>query len=301
VLLLLCALGIFNPDAADPSSTSGITWPSVSVQGLLEQVSGTLQDTVQSVSSSGSEDFEIHYLNVGEGLSVLVRSNGHSLLYDGGPREKSSFVVSYLQNQGIEELDYLIASHYDADHLNGLIGALHAFSVKEVIGPDYVHDSKTYQSFMSAVSDAGLTVTSPSVGSTYSLGDASFTILSPSRTYEDSNNNSVAIRLVNGGNSFLLSGDAETAGETAMCQSGLTLHSDVICPGHHGAANATSELFLQYTSPSYAVISVGDNDYGHPTEQTLQRLANAGVTVLRTDQLGTIIARSDGYNITWSY
>jgi beta-lactamase superfamily II metal-dependent hydrolase len=110
----------------------------------------------------------------------------------------------------------------------------------------------------------------------------------------------VAIRIVNGNNSFLLSGDAETESETAMCQSGLDLSSDVICPGHHGSYNATSELFLRCTSPTWAVISVGTNDYGHPHAQTLQRLADAGVQVLRTDELGTIVASSDGQTITWN-
>ena len=86
-----------------------------------------------------------------------------------------------------------------------------------------------------------------------------------------------------------------------MCRSGLNLYSDVICPGHHGSSNATTSLLLAYTQPTWAVISVGaGNDYGHPHQATLQRLADAGVTVLRTDEHGTIVARSDGKDISWS-
>lgn len=251
--------------------------------------------------ANGSSDFQVHFLDVGQGLSILVRSGEHALLYDGGDSSASSFVVSYLKQQGITQLDYLIASHYDADHISGLIGVLHTVSVQTVIGPDYEHTSKTYASFQSAVRSLGLTVEHPAVGTEYLLGDAYFTILSPDKTYEDSNNNSVAIRIVNGENSFLFSGDAETESEEAMCQSNLVLYSDVICPGHHGSSNATSRLFLSYTQPTWAVISVGsDNDYGHPHWETLQRLEDCGTTVYRTDQLGTIIAYSDGQTITWN-
>gem|GEM_PF-1038416 len=248
----------------------------------------------------GSDSFEVHYLDVGQGLSVLVRSGDHALLYDGGNRSHSSFVVAYLKRLGITKLDYLIASHYDADHLSGLIGVLHTTEVETVLGPDYVHTSKTYASFQSAVSDAGNTVSHPFAGSEYQLGDACFTVVGPIKSYTDSNNNSIAIRIINGENSFLLTGDAEVQSEEDMCRSGLNLYSDVICPGHHGSSNATTSLFLAYTQPTWAVISVGaENDYGHPHQATLQRLADAGVNVLRTDEHGTIIARSDGKNITW--
>ncbi len=238
---------------------------------------------------------------MGQGLSVLVKSGEHALLYDGGDRETSSFVVSYLKRQEVETLDYLIASHYDADHISGLIGVLHTIPVETVIGPDYVHDSNTYTSFLNAVAAVGLAVTHPAVGSEYLLGASYFTVLSPSQITSDSNNNSVAIRLVNGQNSFVLTGDAETDSEEDMCDSGLDLYCDVLCPGHHGSSTSTSALFLAYTQPEFAVISVGaGNDYGHPHQETLQRLADAGVTVYRTDELGTIIARSDGETITWN-
>lgn len=319
-LLLLCSLIYFYPEpvqeltAKAPQPVQEIILDSqnglysitndLSHRGrtLLDSLGISLPASQEYGFSGGSDDFEIHYLDVGEGLSVLVKSGDAALLYDGGDRNASSFVVSYLQNQGITHLDYLIASHYDSDHINGLIGALHVFTVDTVLGPDYIHDSKTYQSFLQTVDDAGLTVTHPSVGSLYELGDANFTVLAPQEIAPESNNNSVVIRIVNGSNRFLLSGDAQCESEEAMCRLGLPLKSDVICPGHHGSYNATSELFLEYTQPEYAVISCGsDNEYGHPHQQTLDRLSDYGITVLRTDELGTIIAHSDGETITWDY
>lgn len=271
-------------------------------QALLNSSGISQPDSRRNADPGGSDAFEIHYLDVGEGLSVLVESGEATLLYDGGDSSASSFVVSYLQKQGITHLDYVIASHYDSDHLNGLIGALHAFTVDTVLGPDYEHDSRTYDSFLQAVSNAGLSVTHPAVGSVYTLGDADFTILAPQEIVQEPNNNSIAIRIVNGSNSFLLTGDAQTESEEAMCHLALSLKSDVICPGHHGSYNATSELFLDCTQPEYAVISCGaDNDYGHPHQETLRRLADHKVTVFRTDELGTIVAHSDGKTITWDY
>ena len=276
-------LGLSPPWNPNPDSDSG------------DNDSKLTADTVK-----GSDDFEVHYLDVGQGLSVLVRSGDHALLYDGGDRSHSSFVVAYLKRQGITKLDYLIASHYDADHLSGLIGVLHTTQVDTVLGLDYVHTSKTYTSFQNAVTDSWNTVCHPTAGSDYQLGDAYFTVVGPIRPYTDSNNNSIAIRIVNGDNSFLLTGDAEMQSEEDMCRSGLNLYSDVICPGHHGSSNATTSLLLACTQPIWAVISVGaGNDYGHPHQETLQRLADAGVKVLRTDEHGTIVARSDGQNITW--
>lgn len=297
LLLLLCVLAYFCPEPAQELLAKA---PRPVREVILEPLGISPAGSWEYSVSGGDDDFEIHYLDVGEGLSVLVRSGGASLLYDGGDRDASSFVVSYLQKQGISHLDYLIASHYDADHINGLIGALHVFAVDTVLGPDYEHDSKTYRSFLQAVSNAGLAVTHPEAGASYDLGDASFTVLAPRETVSESNNNSIVIRIVNGSNSFLLPGDAQSESEESICHLGLPLKSDVICPGHHGSYNATSELFLDYTQPKYAVISCGaGNEYGHPHQQTLDRLEDYGVTVLRTDELGTIIARSDGETITW--
>lgn len=262
----------------------------------IRQLSALLEPKAEMPAVSGNT--EVHFLDVGEGLSILVKSDGRAMLYDGGDRDTSSFVVSYLRRQGIETLDYVIASHYDADHLSGLIGALYAFDVRQVLGPDYVHDSDTYQSFLTAVGAQGLTVTHPSAGDVYALGNASFTVLAPAQPASEPNDNSIVIRLVNGGTSFLFPGDAEQASENEMCRSGYLLKSDVLCPGHHGSASSTGYEFLMRVRPQYAVISAGaGNEYGHPHRETLDLLAAAGVTVYRTDQSGTVVMYSDGSRI----
>ena len=243
----------------------------------------------------------VHFLDVGQGLSILVQSEGQNLLYDGGPRSASSYVVSYLQEQNVSEINYLISSHYDEDHVSGLIGCLNAFQVDNVIGADYVHDSSLYESFMDCVASQGLEVQHPSVGTEYEFGSGEFTVLSPKETSRESNANSVAIRLTNGDNSFIFTGDADHNSEEDMVTSGLELDCDVLSVGHHGSATATSWDFLQATVPEFAVISCGaGNMYGHPDEETMEKLSDMEIQVYRTDEQGTIVASSDGSTISWN-
>ena len=111
------------------------------------------------------------------------------------------------------------------------------FRCKNVISSDYEHDSKLYQSFIQAVADQRLTMQHPAVGTEFSFGTGSFQILAPATIDpDDSNKNSVAIKLTNGDNSFIFTGDAESTSEAAMCASGIDLSCDVLVPGHHGSA-----------------------------------------------------------------
>ncbi len=245
-------------------------------------------------------DLRVHFLDVGQGLSVLVESQGKYLIYDGGDRGASSFVVSYLKQLGVEKLDYLIASHYDADHLSGLVGCLNVFSVEQVLAPSYVHDTKIYTSFMKGISEKGLRMRSPSEGEVFSFGGASFTVLSARMGAADANDYSLVIRIDNGENSFLLTGDASVSSEVAMIRSGLPLECDVLSIGHHGSASSTSWEFLGATVPKAAVVSVGrDNAYGHPDRDVLEKLENMEIDLYRSDLQGTVIATSNGQEIAW--
>jgi beta-lactamase superfamily II metal-dependent hydrolase len=256
---------------------------------------------VEVKASEPEVTMAVHFLDVGQGLSILVQSGGQNLVYDGGGQSTSSFVVSYLQQQQVSTIDYLISSHYDADHVSGLIGCLNAFNVSNVIGADYVYDSSLYGSFMDAVSANGLSVQHPQVGDSFSFGTGSFTILSPSTISSDSNNNSVALKLSNGNDDFIFTGDAEYSSEADMVNCGINLDCDVLCIGHHGSASSTSWDFLQATVPEYAVISCGaDNQYNHPDADTMDKLSSMEIDVFRTDKQGTIAALSTGSGISWT-
>lgn len=244
----------------------------------------------------------VMFLDVGQGNAVLVEQGGAYMLIDGGNRDYSSFVVSYLKEQGVEELAYVIASHYDADHLNGVVGALHAFSCGQVLAPDYVTDTRVYESFERVIKEQDIALAYPAVGDTYTLGDASFTVVCP-KAYDpkEDNDNSVGIRLVYGDTSFLICGDAGKAEEQAMLDSGVTLESDVYLASHHGSEGSSSEAFMRAVSPSAVVISAGaGNSYGHPTRTVLDRVKACGAALYRTDLQGTITVTSDGTSLSWS-
>ena len=244
----------------------------------------------------------VTFLDVGQGNAVLVEQGGAYMLIDGGNRDYSSFVVSYLKEQGVEELAYVIASHYDADHLNGVVGALHAFSCGQVLAPDYVTDTRVYESFERVIKEQDIALAYPAVGDTYTLGDASFTVVCP-KAYDpkEDNDNSVGIRLVYGDTSFLICGDAGKAEEQVMLDSGVTLESDVYLASHHGSEGSSSEAFMRAVSPTAVVVSAGaGNSYGHPTRTVLNRVKACGAALYRTDLQGTITVTSDGTSLSWS-
>lgn len=247
------------------------------------------------------EAMQVHFLDVGQGLSIVVQLGDEVLIYDGGERDASSFVVSYIRDLGVTEIDYMISSHYDSDHVSGLIGCLNAFDVKNVIGSNYEHDSRLYTSFMDAVEAEGLKMQYPGVGTKYNFGDAVITILAPKEIGKDSNANSVAIKLSYGESDFIFTGDADYGSEREMVASGINLDCEVLSLAHHGSSSGNSSLFLEKTNPLSVVISCAKNNgYGHPHVEVVELLEAMEVDVFRSDVQGTVIATTDGKNITWS-
>lgn len=249
-----------------------------------------------------TDKLTVRFLDVGQGNAVLAECGGHYMLIDGGDSTKSSYVVSYLKNLGISELDYVVVSHYDDDHLNGLVGVLNKFSCKLVLSPDYQADTKIYQSYLSVMERKGYPEIHPSAGQTYELGNAEFTIVCPKNyQYEEENDNSVGLRLEYGNNSFLICGDASAESEEDMISSGLNLQSDVYMASHHGSSSSGTSKFLKEVAPSTVVISAGfGNPYGHPSKSAMKRIRKTKAALYRTDLQGELIAVSDGKEITWN-
>ena len=168
-----------------------------------EQTEAVQAENVQEEAGSqddqrgdSQDELSVTYLDVGQGNAVLARQGDQAMLIDGGPRESSSFVVSYLEQQGIQKLDYVLISHFDEDHLAGAIGALYKFPVETLITADYETDSSIYDSYKEAVEEKGYEPVNPSLKDTFSLGSGSFRIISPvSYGHEDENQDSVGIIL----------------------------------------------------------------------------------------------------------
>ena len=262
------------------------------------------QEAAKAPDTSKPEGtLEVHYIDVGQGDATLIKCGSHAMLIDGGNNNKGTTVQLYLKKQGVESLDYVIGTHPDADHIGGLDVIVYKYNCDTVIMPDYEKDTKTYQELVDVIHDKNMKITYPVVGEQYALGEAKFTIIAPnSNSYGgNANDYSVAILLEYGKNRFLFTGDAEEASETEMLSNGIELSADVYKVAHHGSRSASTQEFLNAVRPKYAVISCGEgNSYGHPHAEVLNRLRSMGVEVFRTDEQGSIIASSDGENITWN-
>ena len=260
--------------------------------------------TAQSAGSTGAAQagtLTVTWLDVGQGDAAVIQCDGQAMLIDGGKPEKSSYIYAWLQQHGLRHLDVIVATHVDADHIGGLSGALNYASVGTAYCPVTTGTTETFQSFVKYLAQRGKQITVPTAGATFTLGGAQVQILGPLRSAEDSNDNSIVLKVSFGATSFLFTGDAERAEEQDLLNAGANLQSTVLKVGHHGSDTSTSYPFLRAVAPQYAVISVGaGNSYGHPTEAVLSRLRDAGVTTFRTDMQGEITAVSDGQTVNFS-
>jgi competence protein ComEC len=245
-------------------------------------------------------NFEVHYIDVGQADAELVLCDGESMLIDGGNAADSNLIVSYLRDLNIDHLNYIVCTHAHEDHVGGLSGALNECTVDNVLCSTDNHDTKVFKNFKKYTEAQGKEIEIPETGDTFELGESYVEILGPQREYDELNNNSIVMKVTYGETSFLFTGDAEREAEQDIIDAGYDLSADVLKVGHHGSNSSTSYVFLREIMPKYAVISCGkDNSYGHPHEEPLSRLRDAGVTVYRTDESGHIVAVSDGKNISF--
>lgn len=247
-----------------------------------------------------STGLTIHFLDVGQADCALLACDGNYMLIDGGNVEDGSLLVSYLQKQGVQELAAVVCSHAHEDHVGGLPSALAVFPTKAVYAPTRTYSSQCFDDFVYYADQQDITITIPSPGDTFSLGSARVTVLGPVKSYADTNNTSLVLRIDYGSTSFLFTGDMEADAERDLLDAGKNLKVDVLKVGHHGSNTSSCYPFLYTVDPDYAVISVGTgNSYGHPHEEPMSRLEDADVTIYRTDTMGAIVCRSDGKTVTF--
>ena len=262
-----------------------------------------------AASVSGEETFFVHFIDVGQADCALLECGGEYMLIDGGNREDGELVVSYLEQQGVEYLNTVICTHAHEDHVGGLPSVLAVYPTHTVLAPTKTYASNVFDDFMYYVDQQGLEVEIPSPGDVYHLGGeengATVTVLGPVQSYAETNDTSIVVRVDYGETSFLFTGDMETAAENDMLDywnDSSLFQVDVLKVGHHGSNTSTGYRFLNDVNPTYGIISCGvDNSYGHPHEEPMSRLNQAGVSLFRTDQLGTIVAVSDGTDLTFTW
>ncbi len=244
----------------------------------------------------------VRFLDVGQGDCILITSNnGKNVVIDAGTYEHPGCALSLLDSYGADEIEYLILTHPDADHIGDADDIIDGKTVKNIILTNESSDTETYGSFMSSLKNAeDINIIIGSYDLEFYVGSVKFSVLSPSDVIvPSSNDSSIVVMAEYGKTRFLFTGDAETAAEEEMIKIfGKKLKCNVLKIAHHGSSSSSSERFLKYTSPDCAVISCGENNgYGHPHDVIIKRLKKLGIKYYRTDKSGTITFITDGITI----
>ena len=242
--------------------------------------------------------FAVHFIDVGQGDSSFVHfPNAKTMLIDAGENDKGETVVEYLDNHGIEKIDFLVGTHPHSDHIGGLDVVIDNFEIGEVYMPYVSTTTKTYEDVLKAISAKNLKIKKAEKGKViFEDEDTLIEIIGPVDINEENFNNcSAIVKLTYKNKVFLFTGDAETEAEDKL----ENVDADVLKVGHHGSSTSSSERFIRRVSPDLAIISVGkDNDYGHPHKEVKKLFEELDIDTLRTDECGTIIVKTDGEQIS---
>jgi len=264
------------------------------LDGLL---GGQEADAPAVVAVDGT--MEIHFIDVGQADATLIITDAGTMLIDAGSRRSGPRVVEYLQELGMTEITYVIATHPHEDHIGGMDLVLNGFTIGQVLLPAVSHTTRTYERMIEAIETHNIPTYAPQVGHEFEMGGAIFTVIHPgTEEWNNLNDWSLSLRMAFGNFSMVTTGDAEHPAERAMMDTGLYLGADVLRLGHHGSRTSTGQEFLDMVAPSIAIIQVGtDNRYGHPHDDVMERLEAAGLRIYRNDLHGDIILTTDGTNI----
>ena len=263
----------------------------------------TTQPTTQHTQGTEiASGLTVHFLDVQHADCILITCGGEYALVDGGYPDSGDKIVTYLKQQGVDELDLVVGTHPHGDHIGGLPQVLDTFPTETVWTSQLPYTNDYVSSFTGAVTRNGAEFVQPRPGDSFQLGDATIDVIGPlNLKYEDANDLSLVLMVTYGDTRFLLTGDMEEVAEKELVEAGVDLKADVLKVGHHGSSSSTSYRFLRAVAPTYGVISLAAfNEYGHPHRDPLSRLMDADVTIYRTDKMYDIVAFSDGETVSFT-
>lgn len=244
----------------------------------------------------------VHYIDVGEGDSILIQVNNKNLLIDSGPSSSENNLIKYLKSLNLRNIDYVIATHPHEDHIGNMSEILSYFHVKSFYAPKIDSSTRTFENMIDTLKDNNLKINiiKRNLNSIDLGNNTSITVFSPYNEYYDNlNNYSPIIKIEYGSTSFLFTGDAETDVEKKLLNNGDDIRSDVLKIGHHGSSTSTSLSFLKKVNPIISIISVGENnEFNHPDKNVIDTLKKNNVLIFQTNINGSIILCSNGTNIT---
>lgn len=248
-----------------------------------------------------TDQLAVHFLDVGNADCIFLQYNEHTMLIDTGEADAKQAVFDYLQSQGIEQIETMILTHPDSDHIGNAKAILEEIGVSgDLYMTRYEKENQTFEKLQKAIKKKKYNVVYPEDGDSFSFGPCKVTFYGPTEASDDSNSMSLVCKLTYGKKSFLFTGDCTTEEERDILKkySRGDLHASVLKVGHHGSRYSSGSKFLNAVYPDYGIISCSaDNSYGHPHNELLERLEKAGIQVYRTDLQGTIVVTCDGDNL----
>ena len=252
-----------------------------------------------AVNDESRTGLSISFLNVGQGDSIFIDApSGNQVLVDGGPDRTVSREISKALPFYDRRIDLFVVSNTDKDHLAGLVDIMKKYRVGAVLEPGTFSNTAIYSEFEETIKESGIKKFIVHRGTVVDLGGgATIEVLFPDRDASGmkTNDGSLVVRLKYGKTSVMLTGDMPSTVENYLVSLGGDLKSDILKVGHHGSRTSTSETFLGYVSPKFAVISSGkNNSYGHPHKEVLDRLNQFAVNFFNTAEVGQISFFSDG-------
>ena len=286
-IIIIIAIALFggNTDLLNVLTASASDNVNVENVESLENVTITTGNScISNIPNDGA--LRVYCLDVGQGDSILISNNGKNMLIDASTNEMGGRVVDYLNKLGIKRIDYLVGTHPHEDHIGGLDNVIKNFDIGTIYMPKVAANTKTYEDVIDAISSKKLKVTTPKVGDTFSVGDASCEVMAIGNNTEDLNACSIVIKLDYDDVSYLFTGDAEGSVESARDWPEI----DILKVGHHGSSTSSTANFLKQIKPKIALISCGaGNSYGHPHQKAVERLTKIGAKIYRTDESETIL------------
>lgn len=245
-------------------------------------------------SLADPDQYQVRFLDVGQGDAALISQGDIQLLIDAGPDSRILEKLGKYMPFYDHTIELVIFTHPDLDHIGGMRWVLERYRVERALITGAFQNNQAYSRILQLLDDKKVRIRLAATGTEIKIGsNAALFVLSPQepllgKRLSDSNEGSIVAKLFIGKHTFLFTGDAERSVEVPLVRSGINLSSEVLKVSHHGARRGTTRLFLSAVKPRMAVISVGKNNpYGHPSSQVLNNLGN--ITAYRTDCQGDIV------------
>jgi competence protein ComEC len=239
---------------------------------------------------------EVHFINVGQGDSIFVKTpNDKNILIDGGPPKAGKKVVNYLKELEIEKIDLLIATHPDRDHIGGLPVVMKDLKVKKVLDSGKLHITRAYANYMNEIRKQEIPLKVAKVGEHITIDSLiDFRILNAYSKRKNNNQSSIALKLSYNDVDFLFLGDIEDKQEEKIAKK-YDVRAEIIKIAHHGSKTSSSEKFLEHVDPDVAIITYSKyNDFGHPVNRVIKKLFDLQAEIFSTAVYGDLVVHTEG-------